>query len=225
MNCELCSEYGGDYLKIRDLTTEDERITDVQAEVYESTLTLRWKWQSASDIVYIFKERASKGIEEVNIDERNVKLYTKDEYREFNGYVEKIRDINEYKFIVFPAKEEEADTVLIKQLDEDNQITVCMGKPEIVYDVLEHKRLFSKTKSVQLVVFVDMPISKDTLCYVKKKGEYPSSIDDGLKFQFVADFHVGKNEMQPFEVGKDEYIKVFLNDAKKGGNKYILKRR
>lgn len=212
-------------MEIRDLTTEDERITDLQAEVYESTLTLRWKWKGDSDIVYIFKERASKVIEEGNIDEKSVKLYTKDEYREFNGYVEKIRDINEYKFIVFPAKEEKADTVLIKQLDEDNEITVCMGKPEIVYDVLEHKRLFSKTKSVQLVVFVDMEVSKDTLCYVKKKGEYPTSIEDGLKFQFSMNFHVGKNEMQPFEVSKDEYIKVFLNDVKKGGNKYILKRR
>ncbi|WP_234124430.1 hypothetical protein [Clostridium hydrogenum] len=212
-------------MEVKELTKQTERITDLKAEIFESTLTLRWKWQGDSDIVYIFKERASKNIEDIEIDEDCVKLYTKDEYREFNGYVEKIRDINEYKFIVFPAKEEETGTVLIKQLDGDNQIAVCTGKPEIIYEILEHKKLFSKIKRVQLIVFVDMPISKDTLCYVKKKGAYPESENDGLKFQFPADFHVGKNEMQPFEIGKDEYIKVFLNDVKKSGSKYILKRR
>lgn len=212
-------------MQIRELKTEDERITDLKAEIYDNTLTLKWKWQEASDIVYILKEESSKNIEVTTINEKNVKLYTKDEYREFNGYTEKIRDISEYKFVVFPAKEEEMDTVLIRQLDENNQVTVCMGKPEIIYDVIENRKLFSKTKNVQLIVFVDMPISKDTLCYVKKKGSYPTSIEDGLKFQFPTNFHIGKNEMQPFEVAKDEYIKVFLNNAQKGGNKYILKRK
>ncbi|MFL0252493.1 hypothetical protein ACJDT4_18945 [Clostridium neuense] len=212
-------------MKVRELNKEDERITDLKAEIYDDTLTLKWKWQEASDIVYILKEKASKSIEEVTINEKNVKLYTKDEYREFNGYVEKIRDISEYRFVVFPAREEKTDTVLIRQLDEDNEITVCMGRPEIIYDVIENKKLFSKTKSVQLIVFVDMPISKDTLCYVKKKGSYPTGIEDGLKFQFPTDFHIGKNEMQSFEVAKDEYIKIFLNNVKKGGSKYILKRK
>ena len=212
-------------MEIRELNAEDGRITDLKAEIDENILTLTWRWQRNSDIVYIFKQRTSKNIDEININEKNVKLYTKDEYREFNGYVEKIRDINEYKFIVFPAKEEKSDVILIKQLDEDNQITVCTGKPEIIYDIAEHKKLFSKMKNVQLIIFVDIPISKDTLCYVKKKGAYPTGIDDGLKFQFPANFHVGKNEMQSFEIGKDEYIKVFLNDAQKGGSKYILKRR
>lgn len=212
-------------LLFRDLNTEEEKVSDLKAEVFENSLILNWRWPKDSDIVYIFRGKASQSAEVEKLGEKQLKLYTKDEYKEFNGYREKIREINEYKFIVFPAKEEEEGIALINQNNGENEITVCTGKPEIVYDVVESKKLFSKLKTVELTLYMDIEVSRDTLCYVKKKGSLPLNEEDGIKFEFSTDFHAGKNEMPPFEVEKDEYVRVFLNSSKSTGSKYILKRR
>lgn len=210
---------------IRDLQESDEVVTDLKSLVEANTFTLRWKWPQNSDLVYLYKVNTMEDVNLEIINEKNLKLYTKDEYKEFNGYVEKIKEISQYKYIVFPALEGEYEPVAIKQKDERNQVLFCTGKPEIIYHIVEHKRIFGSKKIIKINIYSDAPIRKEALCYVKKQGSYPVSIEDGVKFDFVFDFHAGENEQQPIEIGRDEYIRVFLKDSNEYRNMYTLIRR
>lgn len=211
-------------MQVRDITVSEEGISGVSYELEKERFIIKWKWPSSCDIVYIFK---SSILEEASIDEiekKNLIVYTKDEYKEFNGYVENINEINQYRFIIFKAIEEEQIT-LVKQLDERNEIIVCTGKPNIIYEIIERKPLFSKNKTVKIKIDSDISIGKDVLCYVKKEGAYPLNKEDGVKFDFVSDFHVGLNEMPSIEINKNEYLKVFIKDIQKYGNLYSLRQK
>ena len=210
---------------IRDFQEGDEVVTDLKSEVEANTFTLRWKWPKNSDLVYLYKVNVMQDINFEVINEEDLKLYTKDEYKEFNGYVESIKEISQYKYIVFPTLENDAETVVIKQLDERNQALLCTGKLEIIYNIVEHKRIFSAKKTVKITICSDAPIKKEVLCYVKKQSSYPISIEEGVKFDFITGFHAGENEQQTIEIGRDEYIRVFLKESKDHVNMYTLIRR
>ncbi|MDP4143307.1 MAG: hypothetical protein Q8936_02315 [Bacillota bacterium] len=209
-------------MEIRELMPEEEGIGIIRYELTKEKFSIRWDWPKDKELVYIFK---IKGIDEISIDELfhlKPKLYTKDEYKEFNGYVEQIEEINQYTFYIFSASEDEEEIVLVKQDDGKNRITLSTGKPNILYEIDEKKAIFSKVKTVTITIRPDINIKKEVLCYVKKEGAYPQSVEDGVKFDFVSDFRAGTNVMPSISIKKNEFIKVFFKDPMKYGNAYNL---
>ena len=61
-------------------------------------------------------------------------------------------------------------------------------------------------------VFCEVPLPKHYLYYVKKKGNIPLGLEDGIQFQFISDFEVGENVLPEIEVEKDEYVRIYLTD-------------
>lgn len=212
-------------MHIRNLENEDGLVSNLSVVLEDTKFTLRWKWPQNSEMVYIFKTKAVNDIDAQDIKKSDIKLYTKAEYKEFNGYVEDIKEINQFKFIILPAVMNNGEIEVIRQLDEKNQVLVCTGKPQITYEVIEHKKLFSGNKTIKIIIYSDVSASKDVLCYVKKQGSYPSNREDGLKFDFSRDFNAGKNEFEAIEVGKNEYIRVFIKNVKDYESMYLLKQR
>ena len=209
---------------IRNFQEGDQVVTDLKSVVEEHTFTLRWKWPRDSDLVYLYGINTMTENLDI-IDEKKLKLYTKDEYKEFNGFRENIKEISQYKYVVFPALEGQGEPVVIKQMDEGNQVLFSTGKLEITYQIVEHKKIFGSRKTVKISICSDVAVKKGVICYIKKQGSYPVSQEDGVKFDFALDFHPGENQQQPIEIGKDEYIRVFLKENKSKINMYTLIRR
>lgn len=213
-------------MKIVELLDDNNEIYDVNYELDKDKFTIRWKWPKDIGIVYILKTNSLDDFSMDNINESNVKLYTREEYKEFNGYCETIKEINQYRYFIFPAVEDEGRILLIKQENGKNEILISTGRPKISYEIREIKSLktfFSKEKTLQIVINSETALKKDVLCYVKKQGAYPVNKDDGICFDFINNIPTGSSAMPEITVDKNEYIKVFIKDINKYGNAYSLK--
>ena len=210
-------------MNMRELESLEQGIKLVKCEMEKERFILKWQWTKGCDIVYIFK---SKALDDIGIDDitvENTKIFTREEYIEFNGYTENIREINQYKFMIFKGEQTNGELTLVKQQDGENEVIVCTGMPDIFYKVIERKSLFNKNKKIQMKIICDAPFKKDVLCYVKKQGNYPTSLDDGIKFDFIGDFNPGVNEMPSIEIRRDEFVKIFIKDIKRYGSAYNLR--
>lgn len=215
-------------MKMAEFLDNSNEIYNVNWELDKDKFTIRWRWPKDIDIVYILKTNSVDNFPLDNIDENNVKLYTREEYREFNGYCEPIKEINQYTYYIFPAVEEDDDVLLLNQNNGKNRIVVNTGKPELFYKIKELKslkRLFSKEKVLQIIIDSEADLNKDVLCYVKKKDSYPINKEDGISFDFIDDICAGINIMPEITVEKNEYVKVFIKDITKYGNVYTLKQQ
>lgn len=215
-------------MEIVEFKDDSYGITDLEYSLDKGKFTIRWKWPKDIDIVYILKMNNLEDFSIENIPKDDLKLYTKEEYKEFNGYTETIKEIKQYKFLVFPAREMEDDILLLKQQNEKNEIILSTGIPNIYYSIKEMKgikSLFSKEKTVQIIIYSDVELKNDVLCYVKKRSSYPLNKNDGVLFHFVDNIYPGENVMPEIIINKDEYIKVFINDIEKYGNVYNLKQK
>jgi len=213
-------------MRIVELSDNNNEIHDVNYKLDKDKFTIRWKWPKDIDIVYILKTNSLDDFSMDSINESNVKLYTKEEYKEFNGYCETIKEIRQYRYCIFPAVEDKEDILLLKQENGKNEILVSTGKPKISYQIKEiksFKSFFSKEKTLQIVIDSEAILKKDVLCYVKKQGSYPVNKGDGVCFDFINDIPAGRSIMPEITVGKNEYIKVFIKDINKYGNAYSLK--
>ncbi|MGH4122411.1 MAG: hypothetical protein ACREV6_05725 [Clostridium sp.] len=212
-------------MNMRDLENLERGIKAVKCEIEKEKFVIKWEWAQGSDVVYIFKSEAlnEAGIEDIT--KENIKIFTREEYREFSGYVESIREINQYKFMIFKAEQINEELILVKQQDGENEVIVCTGKPDVFYEITERTSLFSKNKKVKMRIICDAPFKKDVLCYVKKQGNYPINKDDGIKFDFIGDFHPGVNEMPNIEISRDEFVKIFIKDVNRYGSAYNLREK
>lgn len=213
-------------MKIIEFENSSSEIREISCEVEKDKLYIRWKWPEKIDIVYVMKTDNLDDFSLENADLKSARLYTIEEYKEFNGYCEDIEEINQYRYYVFPAVESDDDILLVRQDNGKNQIVVSTGKPDIYYDIRKVKSLkdlFSRDKKLQIIIKSEIPLHKDVLCYVKKKDSYPVNNKDGISFDFICDIHVGVNEMPEITVKKDEYVKVFIKNVYKYGSNYRLK--
>ncbi len=210
---------------VRDKENDREQIKDLEFTTDGHIFTLTWMWPYGVDSVYIFGTGENEDIQ-INMPQKyNGKLYTRDEYVEFNGFHGRITSIGRYKYSIFPYIKENGQMVLVNQNGVDNCITVSTGKIHIEYLVKERGKLFSNKKLVTIIIKPESFVPKDVLCYVKKVGSMPACKEDGLVFPFIEDFNSGVNTMPDIEIYKNEYIKVFLTDGEKYGDTYELFRK
>lgn len=213
---------------VEEFTKKEKGIQDLSYNLDKKSFTIRWKWPSHINIVYILKIDIFRDFSLDNIKGKDVRIYTREEYKEFNGYVETIKEINQYKYFVFPGVEGENEIILLKQNDGKNEILVTTGTPEICYEIRELKSFssfFSKEKKLEITINSEVDLRKDVLCYVKKRGSYPCSKDDGICFEFVQDIYSGENIMPEIIVNRNEFVKLFIKDIEKYGNGYNLKKK
>lgn len=190
----------------------EDRIKDVSYSIENEHCIIRWKWPNHIDYVLIAKKDEDPEAD-IEVDPvESGKLYTKEEYKSQNGYVEKIEKIGKFEYMISPYILEHGERIIGKQLDGENRIIVITGKINTYYSVSEKPKWFSNKKIIQITVRAEQPIDKDLYCYVKKKGSYPSDKNDGIMFQFIHDFKPGKNKFSEIELDKDEFIKLFLTD-------------
>lgn len=207
----------------RNALAPDECLSEIQHEFRDKTCVIKWKWPRNPEInfIYIYRLKNHETFDVKELIKKEGKLYTKDEYKEFNGYYERNQEVGQYTYILYPGYLENGQVVLVEQT-EGNTVTICTGKIKIGYKMKEKNKLFSNKKVVQIIIRPDVPIHKDILCYVKKEGGYPVNKQDGIIYPFQQDFKLGENVLPEIEVAKSEKIKVFFTDEKKYGVLYAI---
>ncbi|MCL6601745.1 MAG: beta-mannanase [Paenibacillus sp.] len=196
-------------------------ISDVTSRVEDRFCTLRWRWPDGVQAVCIHKA-AAEDPGNPDLPPHGLKLYTREEYKANNGYRDRLDDIGLVSYTIFARLSENGQPVLVRQPEGDNRIVVSAGKARIYYSILHKKGLFQKAKTVHMAITAEVPVARDVLCYVKKRGGYPAGKDDGIIFPFVQDFAAGRNHLPPIEIGKDDFVRIYFTDGRKYGLYYEL---
>lgn len=120
-------------------------ISDVTARVEDRFCTLRWRWPDGVQAVCIRKETA-EGPERGELPPSGMKLYTREEYKANNGYRDRMDDIGLVVYTIYARINENGETLLIRQADRSNEVTVSAGKARIYYSVSQKKRYSASKK-------------------------------------------------------------------------------
>jgi hypothetical protein len=197
-------------------TKPEWEIKDIHATIKDSELTLTWFWPKEIDFVYIsFMDPDTDAF-------GKMKLYTRDEYKAKQSYIGRIDSIGKYEVRIFPCVKDLDHLFVIKQVNNQHHVYVNTGKARIYYSILYKQKWFGSRKKIRMKIMAEVPFGRDILCYVKKQGGVPISLDDGTFYPFVRDFPAGNTELPEIELDKDEYIRIFFHDGKKFAEMYEL---
>ncbi|WP_379154301.1 beta-mannanase [Paenibacillus sp. sgz5001063] len=208
-------------MRYAEVVSSTSAITEVTSRVEDRFCTLRWRWPDSVQAVYIHKAPA-EAPDSGELPPSGMKLYTREEYKANNGYRDRLDDIGLIAYTVYARLTDGGDTLLVRQRDGANRTLVSAGKARIYYSIQQRKSLFGKQKTVHMTLTAEVPVSKDVLCYVKKRGGFPASKEDGVLFPFVQDFAAGRNVLPPIEIGKEDTVRIFFTDGRKYGLYYEL---
>ncbi|MDQ0172541.1 beta-mannanase [Paenibacillus tundrae] len=193
--------------------------------VDEGMCTLRWLWPEGVEAVYVERLEVAMLGKENSGDahaQGKLKLYTREEYKASNGYVDRITGFGAIRYTVYICRMDDAEPVLLRQSNGENTVMASAGKADIRFSIRYKSGFFQKRKSVFMTVTTEAPVPKEALCYVRKQGSVPLNKEDGTVYPFVNDFAPGRNEMPPVEIAKDEYVRLFFTDGPKYGTVYRL---
>ncbi|WP_043930430.1 hypothetical protein [Bacillus sp. EB01] len=205
-----------------DAPPTDYEIKNLQHELRDGELVLTWHWSKGIDFVYIYKAKAEAALPADDLTEQHLKLYTREEYKAKKAYTTKADSIGRYIVRVFPAIKTEGKLQLLKQENDRNTISFAAGKAKIYYSIQYKRKLLSSKKQAQIVIRAEVPVSKDAICYVKKSGEPPASLDDGRIYTFQNDFAPGLNPQPEIPLDKNDYIRIFFTNGKQSAQHFEL---
>ena len=184
---------------------------------------LTWQWPKGLEYVYIYVYRRGQEQEMDELGESDMRLYSRNEYKNRAGYRERITFIGTQEYRVFPAVlGDDNRLTAIRQWTNDNCISVSGSRCRIEYAIKYMNQLFGKHRKASIKVFCEMPIPKDVLCYVKKEGGVPLSAQDGILYSFPRDFGAGETLLPEIYIKKNEMIRLFFTDGKIHGESYEL---
>lgn len=205
----------------REETTET-LIKDVTCQHQGGEYVLNWYWAQDVPCVYVHKSQFGTPFDLHEVDDRQFKLYTREEYKAHKGLREKTEGIGRYTYRIFPCRLEGGKPILLLPDSDAHVVHISTGKAKIYYSFKRGGSWFSKYESLSIRIFSEIPIPKDVLCYVKKEGSAPAHKDDGTRYSFIRDLEPGVNLMPEIEVRKKDVIRLFFTDGKKYGEMYEL---
>lgn len=212
-------------MRVMDTDSSGPAIRKLTLAMDEDHCTLRWLWPEGIEAVYVERselELVSKDHVGGETTQGKLKLYTREEYKASNGYVDRITGFGAIRYTVHACGMDEDGPVLLRQQDGDNTVLASSRKADIRFSIRYKKGLFQKRKSVWMTVTAEVPVPKEALCYVRKPGGVPLNKEDGTVYPFLSDFAPGRTELPAVEVAKDDYVRLFFTDGPKYGAVYRL---
>jgi hypothetical protein len=204
------------------ISSPAHEIKDLKMTVRDSEVHLTWFWSKEIDFVYIYKANADNVRSFNEIEERDLLLYTREEYKANKGYVGRIDAIGRYAYLIFPCQKREGKLIVFRQENENNLIYITGSKAKIYFSIAYKNKLFQSSKRVKMSIMTELPLDKELLVYVKKSGSVPISIDDGTLFPFIRDFPSGRTVPPEIEINKNEYIRIFFSNGRKSAQNFEL---
>ncbi|WP_127581417.1 hypothetical protein [Paenibacillus koleovorans] len=198
------------------------RIMNAKGQRHQGECLLTWEWPRDIQHVYVYPYKPGEELAVEELLREHMKLVTREEYRASAGFREKSEFIGTRLYRLFPCVKEEGGLKLIAQLDQDNLVQIKGDRAQIRYSIQYGFHWFGKLKPAHIELFCEVNVPKGVLCYAKKPGSEPLSKDDGVMYMFGREFQQGRQKLPQFEVGRDEYVRVFLSDGKQYGDAFEL---
>ncbi|RNB72437.1 beta-mannanase [Brevibacillus panacihumi] len=203
-------------------TTSDVLIKDVVCHRQGEEYVINWHWAEEVPCVYVHKAPMDAPFSIEQITEKQLKLYTREEYKVHKGLRETSEGIGQYTYRIFPCRLEKGKPILLVPDSDAHIIHISTGKAKIRYSLIRKRKWFGAYDTLQIRIFTEIPLAKDVLCYVKKEGSPPIHKDDGTQYAFIRDLEAGVNLLPEIEVRKKDVIRLFFTDGKKYGERYEL---
>jgi hypothetical protein len=203
-------------------SSSDLEIKELRSTIQNTEIKLTWFWPKEIDFVYIYKASADNLGEIPAVEERDLKLYTREEYKANQGYIGKLDTIGRYAYRILPGQRRDGRLIAFIQENEDNLIYITGGRAKIYFTISYKNKLLHSRKKVKISIMTELPLERNMLCFVKKKEAVPNSIDDGTWFPFVQDFPTGKTELPEIEMDKNEFISIFFSKGRQSTDIYEL---
>ena len=185
------------------------RITKIASQLQDGEVILTWHWPKDIDYVYVYSFAEGEELLPEQLTVKQLKLFTREEYKIKSGYREKVDYIGVQGYRIFPCLRQ-GGLMPLMQTDDHNVIRVNGGRAKIRWSVKYGGKLFSRYRSARIQLFCEIPVPQDTLCYVIKEGGSPASKEDGIAYPFMSDFPVGRTVLPEIEIAKNDAIRVFL---------------
>jgi hypothetical protein len=200
----------------------NHEIRDMRKIIKDSEIHLSWFWSNEIDFVYIYKGHTDhlKPLSELN--ESDLTFYTREEYKANQGYKGRVDGVGRYFYRILPCQKRDGKLIVFNQENDKNVIYLTGTKAKIYFTINTQNRFLKPKKIVKMSITTEIPLDKELLVYVKKRGGVPVSIEDGTKFPFIRDFVSGKNEQPEIEIDKDEHVRIFFSNGKQSAEIYEL---
>ncbi|TBL80982.1 hypothetical protein [Paenibacillus thalictri] len=199
-----------------------QRIDNITGQRQQDECLLNWNWPKNVQYVYIYTFQDEEELPPEQLDVKNLKLITREEYKMMGGYRERIGFVGARSYRCFPCVMNDGELILLKQQDNRNLLQIGGVRAQVRYSIKYGWGLFSKRKSVLLKLFCEKQVPREALCYVKKSGSEPINREDGIVYPFPWDFTIGEHYLPEFEVGKQEYVRIFFTNGKRYGEAFEL---
>lgn len=187
-------------------------IRDLKKTVRDSELHLSWFWPKEIDFVYIYKAAADRIKPHQSLEEHDVKLYTREEYKANQGYITRLDGMGRFAYRILPGQKRDGKLIVFQQDDDQNVVYISGSKAKIYFSITYKNKLLQPRKRVRMSIMTELDLNKDLLVYVKKRGGPPASVEDGTLYPFVRDFPAGKSVQPEIEIERDEFIRIFFSN-------------
>ncbi|WP_058301502.1 hypothetical protein [Gorillibacterium timonense] len=219
---------------------QERRITGAACRVQDREGVLTWNWPAGLPFVYLLGFVPGEGSEASTWEllstggssdgasfgtyppRERLKLYTREEYKANGGYRKHLDRYGSYAYRIYPGERRDGVIQVYAQQDDGNSTMFSMGKAKIHCTVKYKANWFSKGKVARMTVTPEVFVPKEALCYVKKTGAMPQSVQDGTAYPLLSDLQPGPNALPDIEIGKDDFIKLFFTDGKVYGEAFDL---
>ena len=197
------------------ITTDNlkDTVSRLKCHMEEDLMRLTFLWPEDVQQVYIFKTDGPFNIEEANPASGH--LFTLQEYKKQGGYTCP-RPLGVLTCHIYPFIRKDGCDYAFVYTGEDaqnphNSIEVC-GQIPIRINITEKSGFLGKDKVYIITLLARQVMEGDILCYVKKQGERPASVNDGIMYFFGDGLEAGLPKRFEVKVKKNEYIRVFVRD-------------
>ncbi|AEI39495.1 hypothetical protein [Paenibacillus mucilaginosus] len=202
--------------------SEGQRITKASSLVEDARCVVTWQWPKDIQYVYIYSFASGEEDPPEGLTARELKLYTREEYKVHGGYRVPADFTGARCFRIFPCVMGAGGLTPVRQLDAGNLTRLSGSRAKIRCSVEYGASLFSRHRPVRIRLFCEVPVPREALCYVKKEGGVPLNKDDGTVYPLVSDLPAGRTDLPEIRIGRSERIRIFFTDGPKYGELFEI---
>lgn len=191
-----------------------DEIRDIKITIIDTNAHIQWFWPNGIDFVYIQQTPIDQGLSQTEFEPLDLKLYTREEYKANQGLLFNLETMGQIALRIFPGKKIDGRLIVFRQDNKQNRIFLNGSRAKVYFSITYKQKLFQPLRKVRMSITTEIPIRKEQLVYVKKRGGVPLSLEDGTLYPFIRDMVPGTTILPEIEINKHEFVGIFLSKSK-----------
>ena len=167
-------------------------------------------WPEGVQQVYIYRKQGE-------LTQGRGKIVTLQEYRKQGGIIDP-KSPGRITYYIYPFERVDGDDYCYAH-PENKHIITATALSVINYTIEEYNG-WRSDKVYSITIISSHPIPPETIICVKKEGEPPTSVNDGIKYPFYEPINPVAPFIRQMQTDKNEYIRLFI--AEEASDQYQL---